>query len=492
MNRKIVSFFIFFFLVWGNAFSSFELNERAQQAYIQIIRLKLDEGKRLLDEEQRMNPGNALPLLYYNYLDFLKAFISEEKKDFETFGSNTEKRLDRLNDENDSPFLLCSRAEMLLQDAMLRIKFREFVSAAWEIRQAYQLIQKNEKLYPSFLLNKKTAGFLHALVGAIPKNYHWLVQLAGMKGTIPQGISELNDLLKEIEGTPYKIYKEEILFYLASLQTAFSMNEKTSSSLIERMKPFSSQSLLMRYFVSNLQMKDGGNDDALQTLLDSMSLPGTFSFYFLNYKTGMAKLRKLDFTAEKDFQNFTLHFHGINYIRSAYQKLAWIYLLQGDQEKYSEFIGKCKISGSDFTDEDKDATAEATRNEIPNVILLRARLLFDGGYYLRALSEIKGKTLENFPRFKDQLEVTYRFARILDKMDQDDRAVEYFEQTIKNGSSSRFYFAANAALLLGNIFEAKHDFDKAKKYYTQCLSMRHHEYQNSIDQKAQAGLERLK
>ena len=70
--------------------------------------------------------------------------------------------------------------------------------------------------------------------------------------------------------------------------------------------------------------------------------------------------------------------------------------------------------------------------------------------------------------------------------------MEYYEQTLKNGSTSRYYFAANSALLLGMIYEERKDFPKAKSYFEKCLSLDNHEYQNSLDQKAQAGLDRIR
>ena len=70
--------------------------------------------------------------------------------------------------------------------------------------------------------------------------------------------------------------------------------------------------------------------------------------------------------------------------------------------------------------------------------------------------------------------------------------MEYYMQTLKNGTGSRYYFAANSTLLLGMIYEERNEPEKAKAYFEQCLSLDNHEYQNSIDQKAQAGLDRLK
>ncbi len=492
-SMKRLKFYLLFFLSLGatKAFSSFDFNERVQEAYQQIIRMKFDAGTRLLDEEQKSNPSNVLPLLYYSYIDFLKAFISEEKKDYESFSNSIDDRSKKLEDA-DSPFSMYARAELMVQEAMLKVKFREFVSAAWEIRRAYKMIEKNSDRFPSFPLNKKLMGFMHVMIGVVPKNYQWLNKLAGMEGTIAQGEEELTGLSKGVEGNEYKVYKEEILFYLASIRFSYSKDEKRTNDLAEMIRPFCSQSQLMRYCYSNLMMRSGRNEEAVEVLTDTTAAGSFYPFYFLRYKTGLARLRKLDFSAEADFQQYVSRFHGLNYLRSSCQQIAWIYLLRGDQKKYHEWIAQCLNKGTDLVDEDKDATTEATSGEMPNLLLLRARLLFDGGYYKQSLAEIAGKPLDNFPRFRDQLEVTYRFARILQKMKQTDQSIEYYKQTLKNGALSKYYFAANAALILGNIYEEKRDFEKAKSYYQQCLALRDHEYQNSLDQKAQAGLERIK
>ncbi|MCX6291568.1 MAG: hypothetical protein NT126_07365 [Bacteroidetes bacterium] len=490
MKIKFIFKIFFFLLFTEKVVASFELNDRVQQAYLQITRLRFTEGKELLDTEQLQNPGNQLPLLYDSYLDFLKAFISEEKIYFDVFKRNADGRLKKLGEGN-SPFCLYAKSELILQDAMLRIKFHEYVSAAWEIRKAYKMTEENIRAYPDFLLNRKVAAFLHVLVGSVPENYRWLSALCGMKGTLVQGTSELKALLKETKGTAYSVYEEEILFYLSSISNSFSRMENNTGEIQAMLRPWCSKNILLRYCYSNLLMKEGKNEEAIKVLSDSTSVAGTFPFFFLEYKIGLAKLRKLDDSAEINFRNYIANFKGANYIRSAYQKLAWISLLRGEKEKYVLLMNQSQVVGSDFVDEDKEASAEAHHGEIPNPFLLRSRLLFDGGYYRQSLSEIAGRKAQDFSRYKDQLEVTYRFARILEKLNEQEQAVIYYEETIKNGGSSSYYFAANAALLLGMMYEEKNETEKARTCYRKCLAFRHHEYQNSIDQKAEAGLERL-
>jgi hypothetical protein len=55
-----------------------------------------------------------------------------------------------------------------------------------------------------------------------------------------------------------------------------------------------------------------------------------------------------------------------------------------------------------------------------------------------------------------------------------------------------YYYAANASLQLGMIYEKRSEFSLALMYYTKVQDMDFEEYQFSINNKAQAGLNRIK
>jgi tetratricopeptide (TPR) repeat protein len=473
----------------------YDFNPRLREAYSKIIQLRLEEGKAILLKEKQYNPGNHLTVLYENYIDFLVAFITEEERHFQSYKKNSSERISILSKEEkegSSAYHLYSLAEMTLQGAMLKIKFKEYVSGATEIRKAHKMIQRNLIIFPSFLLNRKLEGFVHTLVGAVPQEYRWITDLVGMQGTVPGGTEELRSLYDLLDGSDHSIYKEEILFYLSNIHNTFSQDESEAEELLDLITPFTDRNPLLRYCFTNTAMKWGRNDEALEMFEPVLSDKGTFPFYYLDYKRGLAKLRKLDLSAENDFHFFLRNFGGMNHRKSVYQKLAWIELLRGNKVKYNSYMQECIKAGAMNVDEDKDAFLEASSGELPNIILLRSRLLFDGGYYRQSWSEIAGKSIDSFPRYRDQLEVTYRLGRIMDKLTITEKAIYYYSKTIKNGGSSKLYFAANSALLLGNIYESNGQYDLALEYYKKCLNFRGHEYQNSIDQKAQAGQDRIK
>ncbi len=490
-----IRFFIFaFVLLSKSSMAYYEFDQNLKLAYSSIINLDFEKSNSILLQERKEKPGNDLVILYANYIDFLKAFISEEEKYFivlKRHANENIKLLDKREENINSPFHLYSKAEILIQQALVKVKFREYVSAATDIRKAYRLIERNKSLYPDFLLNTKLSGFLNVVVGAVPREYHWLVEFAGMEGTVVEGTNELKTLFKALEKSEYSCYREELLFYLSSLYTTFNSSEADLLECMLYIGPYANESSLMRYCTASILIKLGRNDDALLFLNNPESTNNGFAFNYMYYKLAICKLRKLDLSASNDFEQFIAGFKGQNYLKAAYQKLAWIELLKNNTQGYYAYMAKCRSLGNSFIDEDKQALNEASVVEYGNRVLLRARLLFDGGYYENAQKELAGLPLDSFPKYKDQLEVTYRLARIYQKTNQVEKAIDFYQKTIDNGSRSTFYFAANSALLLGIYYEEKNELDKAEAYFKKCLAMERHEYQNSLDQKAQAGLDRI-
>jgi tetratricopeptide (TPR) repeat protein len=166
--------------------------------------------------------------------------------------------------------------------------------------------------------------------------------------------------------------------------------------------------------------------------------------------------------------------------------------MRRDSGEYKKQMQFCLNEGNLVNEEDQSAQYEAENIGFVNTYLLRSRLLFDGGYYNNALSEITARKIEDFPKYNDQLEVTYRLGRIMQMNGKIEKAISYFKTTIKNGTSSESYFAANSALMIGIIYEERDQNQKAIAYFKKCLSMDYKQYKNSIDQKAKAGLDRIK
>ncbi len=294
------------------------------------------------------------------------------------------------------------------------------------------------------------------------------------------------------------ICKQEATFYLAVIAANLQKNKRDALTILDMMDfqaagANADQAPLIIFARASILMKNGLNDRALKVLQKRITSPEAFPFYYLDYLEGLARLNQLDLEAASFFLRYLDNFKGMNYLKSAYQKLAWISLIQGDTVKYEDYIVLLKKRGSSLVDEDKQAFNEATIGVRPSVVLLRSRLLFDGGYYQLALAELLDNPVRTFLKNRrDLVEYTYRLARIYHETGNTVKALDYYRQTIHRGSNEPYYFAAASAFQMGLIYENSGNLVKADSAYRKCLSIKTPEYKTSLNQKAKAGLNRLK
>ena len=485
---------LLFLFLSNPLFASFQMNVRMQQSYTHIINLEFEAANKLLHIEQIEHPDNGILVLHQNYIDFLTILIGEEKEFFSTAKDLKSDRIDFIQDGDDSsPYYLYAQAEVHLQWAFARIKFEEYLTAAYEIQKAYSLLEKNQEQFPDFKLNIKGLGLLHTLVGAIPEKYQWVTNLVGMEGSVELGLSELKSLLKDEE---MEMYHSEIIFLTAFLQLNMTNDEIAYKQLLDDIGSKYSDNYLLNFAAARLSHALGVNDLCVKVLENRPTIQGKFSFHYLDYLLGMSYLYKLEYEKSKVyFTLFLSNFKGNNYIKSAYHKLAWISFLQGEDNNYFELV---KAKGIASIDEDKVALKEAN-SAIKNKYhthsrLLRTRLLYDGGYYDEALLEISSvKILKKYSGFYD--EYWYRLARIKSKLNYEDVVVitnyqKSYDLGIADNQSTNYY-APMSALQIGLIYEKQNKFNQAKIYFEKCLSLSDFDYERGIHQKAKVGLVRV-
>ena len=473
---------LLFLFLSTTVFASFQMNDRMKQSYTHIINLEFDAANKLLQLEQNENSNNGIIPLQYNYIDFLTILIGEDKDFFATAKDKKSDRIDLIQQgDESSPYYLYAQAEVHLQWAFARLKFEEYLTAAYEIQKAYSLLEENQELFPDFKLNKKGLGLLHTLVGAIPEKYQWVISLVGMDGTVAQGLSELKSLLEDEE---MEMYHQEILFLTAFLQLNMTNDELACEQLLAKLGKGYTDNYLLNFTAARLAHSLGKNELCIKVLENRPATQGKYPFHYLDYLLGMSYLYKLDYEkSEQYFNQFLANFKGNNYIKSAYHKLAWIAFLQGLDNDYFELV---KAKGSASIDEDKVALKEANKGYFSNPILLKARLLYDGGYYEKALSAIS----ENNSLLID--EYYYRLARIKSKLNYKAKEViANYKMAYDLGKESTAYYAPMSALQIGLIYENQNDYKQAIIYFEKCLSLSNFDYERGIHQKAKAGLNRV-
>ena len=470
----------------------FEFTDKAFQAYEYAISLQFEESRNLLLEIKAEDPKNLIVHHIENYIDFFTIFINEDKADFERLRNNKKNRLKQIRKgSNKSPYYLYAQAEIHLQWALARLKFEEYFTAFNEVSKAYRLLQENQYRYPSFIANKKSLGVLHAIVGTIPDKYKWGIKLiGGLDGTIEQGCGEIEEVLAYANKNDF-IFEEETRVIYALLLLHLKNEREEAWNYINNAKLNPDKNPLASFILANIAMKTGRNNEAIELLENRPMGNGYQDFHYLDFMLGKAKLNRLDEDADVYFQKFLSNSKGKNYIKESYQKLAWCALLKEDSEAYAKWIQEVERNGGAQIDEDKQALKELELGLKPNIDLLKARLLFDGGYYTEALDILKDKYATNYDSEKNRIEHDYRLGRILHKMNSFEKALESYQRTIDRGAELPFYFACNAALQSGLIYEKLKDYPKAEQYFKYCRRLKPEEYKTSLHQKAKSGLQRL-
>lgn len=493
MRYKLSVFFFFSFLISANA-QHFDYNQNCKEIHESVLRLEFNRANQLILHEKSDNPGNLLPVYFENYIDFLRLVIGENEDSLQLLEGKKEYRIDRLRQGPESdPYYRYCEANINMQWAFARIKFEEYLQAFFEIRRALKLLEENQEMFPVFLPQYTGLGLLHTLLGSIPEDYQWISDLLGLKGDMEQGLDEMRMLIElSAEEGAYKVFAKESLFFYSLLQTNMMMEEKQMMGLEEIMDTLKPDSPLIIFARAGYYQKTGQNEKALVTLSGKDSLNNSYPFHYLDYMEGLSLIYKLDSNCRKPLRAYRRNFQGENYLASACQKIAWSYLLEGDTLAYLYEIKKSLKMPESVVGADEEARNEAMSGEIPDVQLLKSRLLFDGGYYPEALEVLSN--IDN-RQVKDQAEIAefyYRKGRIYQAMGRYRDALKNLQMSINLGEGLKRYFAAYAALQSAMIYEKLGEKENAARYYQLCLDMDFEEYERSIKYKARMRLNKLK
>lgn len=476
------------------AIAVFDYSARYQQAQNEIISLKLEKGRQLITLEKQGNPNNTLCVLAEDYIDFFTILINDNKAEYEKLLANKSARIKLIEkDDKKSPWYNYSKAEIYIHWATHRIRFGDYVKAATEIREAYKLLEENIKNHPNFLPNNKTMGMLETLVGTIPSNYQWVANIIGMEGSIDGGIEKIE---KVINSTSKEVYmpqlRQEAIFIYTYLQMFVLKSPQKAWQLVEKHTKDYKTNLLNCYLRANIALKCKKTDVAIDVLKNRPTGKDYLNFYYLDYLMGQAKLYKGDDDAVNYFKRYVSFHPGQNFIKSSYIRLSWYYFLKNDLKNCNTYKLMVQKYGVENIEEDKRAQKEVKAGKVIDKVLLKSMLYFDGGYYTQAMALLNTKTENSYPLQADKLEYFYRKARVLHESGKTDEAIKMYEKTIELGKEAPEYYAANSCLMLGNVYEEKKWLNMACDKYRQCSKFPNKEYRNSIQQKAQAGLKRLK
>jgi hypothetical protein len=466
---------------------------KLQRAYFDIQKLKIQPARVLIDEERPTNSGNGFVQYLDNYADMHYLLISEDRAAYKNLSEKQDQRLAVLDQlPASSPYKRFFQAEIRLHWAFAKLKFGNEVSACWDIIKAYRLLAENQKQFPSFVPTLKSLGLLHILIGSVPENYTWVTRILGLKGNIKSGLQEIQTVIREEPFFQQEAQLIDLLMHAYTLRLSDVHKAK-----IKQLPKDQPDNLLLHFFATTILMKEGNSREASLYLNAAPSGTAYIPFPFLNYLKGEIALQQGRYDYALSFYTlFQKDYKGFNYIKDSNLKLFMCRWLANRDQEAEVYIRRIKDKGTAIIEGDKLAqrfAEEYTSGKITvqQKVLYGSRYATDGGYLKEALSLLEPFSEKSFWAPADKAEFCYRKGRILQKYDQVDASISWFERAVALTQNTSVGFGASAALQLGYIYMEKRQKEKAAAWFKKAMGYKKYEYKNSIDNKARAALTEL-
>jgi tetratricopeptide (TPR) repeat protein len=464
-------------------------SEKLNKPYALILNLQLKEARKLLSGLEGASTKSPEHIYIASLADALELMITEDDARYDEYQDAYEKRIDQLEEiEPASAASLFASAELRLQWAFVYLKFGHEFDAAWNIRQAYLMVQECKERFPGFIPIKKTSGLLEVMLGSVPEKYQWVMNLLNMEGSVGTGLEELKQV---IEGGSALTFETTLLYHLFE-GFVLQQTESSMSGFNETIKKFPENRLGL-FLGASMAIKNSQSEKALTYLQQLSKGKSTLAVPYADYQLGEVYLHKGEYESSiLAYQKFIVDYRGQNFIKDAHYKIGVCYWLNGNSFDAKKYFEKAKAEGKESAEADKYAARQLLKNTYPNVKLSKLRYATDGGYYDEAKKIISSVNDQDFTSDEQEIEFVYRKARLFHKLHAIADAQKSYVETITKQGEENWYFAPNACLQLGYLFLEQHQSAEAKKYFEKALTYKKHEYKNSIDSKAKSALAQLK
>jgi hypothetical protein len=467
------------------------------KAYNQFLSLQLEAGRQTIATELKSNPNNLMAVYLADYEDCILLLVNCNMDDYSQRASKMAERLTLLGKgDPKSPWFKFCYAGAYLHRAIINIRFGEQYKAALHFRKSFALLKENQKLFPTFEYNDIIAGLEEAVVGSLPGSYKWLASVFGIRGSVKKGTDKLAGFVKS-HNSSNPLYTETMLYYLYARFYLLAEQEEVWSLLTDS-QFVTTNNLLNTFVKANIALDFRKSDEAISLLREASVNTHYKNFPIFDYQYGMALLNRCDTACVYYFNRYLQHNKSEIYIKDAWQRMAFAWYVNGRMDKATFCRQQIKSEGTARLDADKQASRFASTGVWPNRVLLHARLNIEGGYNEHALEILQGIDKATLQDAGDKAEYGFRLGRVYEEMAKKPGGVHYYKdalaqyrEAMTEGKGRREQFAARAALHTGKIFETLDMHAEAIAMYNECLNMPDHDFQNSIDQQAKSGINRI-
>ena len=466
------------------------VNNNIRNARMLLMDLKIDEAKQLLQNELAQHPQNYYVYYLEQTCDAYALLINSDDHEYETFLENYEKWRNIMDGrDEDSPYYLFCKSEMDLQAGVFNIIHGSQFSGMKKAYNAYIAVYDNLEKYPAFKPSQKLDGFFNVAMSNMPPFVKWAVSFFGVSSDFEYGkklLFSLYESQKNLKGTN----AEAALFiiFMAKINKTPEMVYPFLQTIDSNLRNL----YIIQYFRANIAYRTGRNRQADSLLSGLNKDNSSYADLIYNYLKGKILLRALDDSAAVFTKRYLTHLKKPEYFKEMTYNLALTYLLQGNREEYNRLCEVVKNKGNEINERDREALYDASLDYEPDINLVKARLLLNGGYGQRFVQNMDKFKQNEKPGLPYQLEYHLLMGRynMLEHNYKDCKP--FFKWVINRGSNQDYYFACAAALYMGAVYEAEGDYDRAKMFYKQSDDLYSSNYYEYLGDKADKGVARVK
>jgi len=344
-----------FFPVVGYGEKHFDFSAGCREAYRAIVELRLEEGGRLLAAEEKRDPDNLIPEFLGNYIDFFRFFFNEDAAEYPAVKLRLERRLgDMEKGPASSPFSLFARSVIHFQWAAIKVKMGSNFDAGLEFRRSFLESQECRQKFPSFGPALMLSGAMKVVASTIPDGYKWLINILGIRGSVKEGMGELDQFLG-LDDEWSGLYRDEADFYYLYLQFYILNKHEQVFTYIRRHNLDVRNNYLYAYLYANLCINDQQSALAERVIEGRSRAAGYLDMPVWDLEMGYASLNHLEPGTPVYLERFLRRFRGRFYVKDALEKLSWYYYLSGDERMADSLRREVVRRGTAESDADRQA-----------------------------------------------------------------------------------------------------------------------------------------
>ena len=450
-----------------------EVASKFDKILCEILNLNTVTAQKMIDNGYKGSSGRTDMYLEYlnNWNMVIEVVLKEDQSKYEKYLVSLNERLDLIDKNADKslPSHYILLAEIYAQAGMTQIFYRDYLSGLFKIMKANNYARENLVKYPDCWLNNKLCGILNVSLDQLSPFLKKMAGMINLRGDPETGFKQLSRYLKSVE--EYPGLKAEALLYNGFAlrmakkdEMAFSLfNEK----IVEDEAP-----VLNLFLYSNIMYLTGRNEHARTMLSELTESRFEVPFPFKDYLYGKSNLCCLNKEADKYLKQFMANSKSKNYKREVCSRLADYYSIYSNSEQFSYYRKLIGTYSKATTDRDREADIESKRPYDPYPGLLKARYLVHGGYYNEAYEILLSINQGELTREAYRNEYSLLMAKVKFRTNQLNEALMFCEKTIDKGRDCDEHYAAEAALLAGDILAQKGSKEKAVSYYKLALEIK--------------------